>query len=716
MQSLIIVESPTKAKTLQGFLDKNYNVISSFGHVRDLPKSVLGVDVEKNFEVKYIVPIKAKPKVKILKEEAKKSDEIILATDEDREGEAIAWHLSEVLKLENPKRIAFHEITKTAIEEALKNPRKIDMNLVNAQQSRRVLDRLVGYKLSPFLWKKIMRGLSAGRVQSVAMRLICAREDEIKKFIPQEYWSIEALLDRFRPTPRPQAEEWGGFRANLIGVEIKNKAQADKILQELDGAQYIVESIEKKETIRNPQAPFTTSTLQQTSSSKLGYGAKRTMMIAQKLYEKGHITYHRTDSLNLNMQSQEIAKQFIINSFGEKYWPGDYRKFKTKSKSAQEAHEAIRPTHPENDPDSFKKSAKPTPDESKLYTLIWQRFIASQMSQAIFDTCSIDIKAHSASSGQAPSNSSGQAYTFRANGQTLKFDGFLKVYPVKFEETDLPNLDKGEVLELKDLLSNQHFTQPPARYSEATLIKVLEKEGIGRPSTYAPTLSTIQQRNYTEKDENKKLKPTQIGIMVDTMLLANFPQIVDIQFTAKMEKEFDEVANGKDTFQQTLKDFYMPFEKILKDKEKTVEKLDLTEKTDKICPECKNPMVLRMGRFGKFYACSKFPECKHTEPIKKPTLGIECPKCGLGQITEKTTKTKKIFYGCSNWPKCDFALWDKPVNQFCPDCKSIMIETKPARNASSIADAGGSKVIKCPSKTCPSIINAKENKKLKKET
>ena len=709
---LIIVESPTKAKTIGKFLGSNYNVVSSFGHVRDLPTSVLGVDVEKNFQPKYIVPVKVKPKVKILKEETKKANETILATDEDREGEAIAWHLAEVLKLKDPKRIVFHEITKTAIEKAIENPRKIDINLVNAQQSRRVLDRLVGYKLSPFLWKKIMRGLSAGRVQSVAMRLICERENKIKKFIPVEYWSVEAELQqqitnhKIQDTNKSQIQNLNNqetFRANLIAkngnsidkLEIKNKQEADKILNNLNGATYIVENIEKKETIKNPQAPLTTSTLQQASVNKLGFSAKRAMMVAQKLYEKGYITYHRTDSLNLSEQSQQQAKQFIVDSFGNNYWPGFTRNFKTKSKSAQEAHEAIRPTQAEKKPDSFKKSTKLTPDEAKLYTLIWQRFIASQMAQAVFDSCSIDIKANSASSGQA--------YTFRANGQTLKFDGFLKIYPVKFEEMELPNLKKNEGLELKELISDQHFTQPPARYSEATLIKVLEKEGIGRPSTYAPILSTIQQRNYTEKDENKKLKPTQMGTMVDTMLLENFPQIVDIQFTAKMEKEFDEVANGKDTFQKTLKDFYMPFEQILKEKEKTVEKLDLTEETDKICPECKNPMVRRMGRFGKFYACSKFPECKHTEPLPKPTLGIECPKCGQGEITEKITKRKKVFYGCSNWPKCDFALWDKPVNKFCPDCNSIMIETK-------------SKIIKCSNKTCPSIINAKENKKLKKET
>jgi len=684
--NLIIVESPTKAKTLQKFLGKNYEVLSSFGHVRDLPKSTLGVDVEKNFQVKYLVPQKAKPKVKILKTEAKKAKEVILATDEDREGEAIAWHLAEVLKLEDPKRIVFHEITKTAIEKALESPRKIDVNLVNAQQARRVLDRLVGYKLSPFLWKKIMRGLSAGRVQSVAVRLICERETEIKKFIPVEYWGVEAKLFKDKK-----------FLANLVAkdgknidkLEIKNKAESDNILRKLENAQYIVQKIEKKETQRNPKAPFTTSTLQQTASSKLGFGAKRTMMMAQKLYEKGHITYHRTDSLNLSTQSQAQAKKFIIESFGKNYWPGFERTFKTKSKSAQEAHEAIRPTHPENIPDTLNKKAKLRPDEFKIYRLIWQRFLASQMQEATFDSCSIDIKANS--------------YTFRATGQTIKFNGFLKVYPTKFEEMDLPTLKEKEILELKELLAEQHFTQPPARYSEATLIKVLEKQGIGRPSTYAPTLDTIQRRNYIEKDENRKLKPTNIGIMVDEMITKNFPQIVDIQFTAKMEKELDEIALGKDTFQKTLKDFYMPFEQILKEKEKSVEKLDLTEQTDKICPKCQSKMVIRLGRYGKFYACSKFPECKHTEPIAKPTLGITCPKCGQGEITEKTTKRKKIFYGCSNWPKCDFALWDRPVNQFCPDCNSIMIEIK-------------NKEIKCSNKTCPSIINAKKTKKLKKET
>lgn len=683
MKSLIVVESPTKAKTISKFLGKDYSVLSSFGHVRDLPTSTIGVDIDKNFQPKYIVPAKAKPKVKILKDEAKKAKEIILATDEDREGEAISWHLSEVLKLENPKRIVFHEITKSAIEEALENPRKIDMNLVNAQQARRILDRLVGYKLSPFLWKKIMRGLSAGRVQSVAVRLICKREEEIKNFTPVEYWTIVANLFKNKD-----------FEAKLV-AEIKNKQEADKILQDLEGAQYVVESVEKKETVRNPQAPFTTSTLQQTASSKLGFGAKRTMVIAQKLYEKGFITYHRTDSLNLSSQSQIAAKDLIINNFGNAYWPGLVRNFKTKSKSAQEAHEAIRPTIPDKTPDNLKKSAKLLPEEFRLYNLIWQRFVASQMSSAIFDSCSIDIK--------APSASSGQDYTFRANGQTLKFDGCLKVYPMKFEEMDLPKLTKDEILELKELMPNQHFTQPPARYSEATLIKILEKEGIGRPSTYAPILDTIQQRNYVEKDENKRLKPTSTGAMVDKMLLENFPQIVDIQFTAKMEKEFDEIALGKDTWQKTLKDFYMPFEQILKDKEQSVAKMDLTEETDKICPECKGKMIIRLGRYGKFYACSKFPDCKHTEPIRKPTLGIECPKCGQGDLSEKITRTKKIFYGCINWPKCDFALWDKPINEHCLECNSIMVETKTNKK-------------KCSSPDCLTNKNAKSIKTIKEKT
>lgn len=694
---LVIVESPTKAKTIIKFLGKGYSVISSFGHVRDLPQNELGVDIDNNFQPQYIIPAKARPKVKALREENKKAKETILATDEDREGEAIAWHLAEVLKLKKPKRIVFHEITKSAIEQALQNPRVIDSHLVNAQQARRILDRLVGYKLSPFLWKKIMRGLSAGRVQSVAVRLICDRENEIKNFVPAEYWTIVAMFLTAKDIE---------FQANLATkdgkslekLEIKNKAEAERILKDLEKAEYVVTNVERKETKRNPLPPFTTSTLQQTASVKFGFGAQRTMSIAQKLYEKGFITYHRTDSLNLSAQSQSAAKKFIEENLGPKYWPGFVRSFQTKSKSAQEAHEAIRPTYPANAPEQLRNKERLTTEQFKIYDLIWRRFLACQMAQAVFDSCQIDIQA--------------KQYTFRANGQTLQFDGFLKIYPIKYEEAELPDLKKNEVLTLEELIPSQHFTQPPARYSEATLIKKLEQEGIGRPSTYAPILDTIQKRNYVQKDENKKLCPTQTGVMVNEMLIQHFPQIVDIQFTAKMEKELDEIADGKDTWQATLKDFYLPFEKNLKTKEKEVAKKDLIEETDKICPQCKNPIVIRLGRYGRFYACSKFPNCKYTENLPKPSLNIKCPKCGQGEIVEKITRSKKIFYGCSKWPKCDFAVWDKPhsieINgkleaELCPRCNSCLVETKPKKVTSKKTNlTSGQKTqgTKCSNKNC----------------
>ncbi len=687
--NLIIVESPTKAKTISKFLTKDYKIESSFGHVRDLPEKELGVDIKNDFEPKYVIPQKAKPKVKILKESVKKAKATILATDEDREGESIAWHLAYVLGLKNPQRIVFHEITKPAIEEALKNPRSLDLKLIDAQQARRVLDRLVGYKLSPFLWKKLMRGLSAGRVQSVAVKLICDRENEINKFVPQEYWSIVASLLKLK-TENEKLKN-NEFLANLFAkdgkaidkLEIKNENEAKKILTDLDGAEYKVASVEKKEAKRNPLPPFTTSTLQQTASAKLAYGAQRTMSIAQKLYEKGHITYHRTDSVNLSSMSQQVAKKFIEDNFGKNYRPGYARIFKTKSKSAQEAHEAIRPTFPSNTPEQLKAAEKLMPDEFKLYNLIWRRFMASQMKEATFDATTIDIQAN-------PLKSSGQ-YTFRANGQIMKFDGFLKVYPMKFEEADLPALTKNEILELKEITPFQHFTQPPARYSEATLIKALEKAGIGRPSTNAPILSTIQPRNYVEKDENKKLKPTKTGLMVNELLVEHFPEIVDIGFTAEMEEKLDKIAEGKQKWIDTIKTFYTPFEKNLKEKEQSVVKKDLTEKTDKICPDCNSPMVIRLGRFGRFYACSKFPNCKHTEPLPRPSLNIECPKCGQGQIVEKKSKRGKIFYGCANWPHCDFALWDKPTGEKCRKCGSLMVTTK-------------SKKIKCSDAKCKSVI------------
>ncbi len=688
---LLIVESPTKARTLKTFLGKNYKVVASFGHVRDLPKTKLGVDVDKDFEPQYVVPTKAKKVIAELKKDAKAADEVILATDQDREGESISWHLAEALGLKNPKRIVFHEITKGAIDQALKNPGVIDMNLVNAQQARRVLDRIVGYKLSPFLWKKVAKGLSAGRVQSVAVRLVVEKEEEIKKFVAQEYWLIEATLRKQIPISKSQIpnkskiqnlNNQNEFSAQLTKkdgkvidkLEIKDKAQADAILKNLENAEYIIEKVEKKETKKNPLPPFTTSTMQQSAANKFGYSAKMTMSLAQKLYEQGHITYHRTDSLNLSQTSLIAAKEFITDSFGQKYF--NQRVYKAKG-NAQEAHEAIRPTFAEKSPESLKGDLDGA--QLKLYTLIWQRFIASQMASAIFDSTKVDIKANN--------------YTFGANGQILKFDGFLKVYPMKFSENEMPELKEKEAVELVKINPTQHFTEPPARYNEATLIKALELHGIGRPSTYAPTLSTIQDRHYIEKNDQKRFFPTEMGVIVNEVLVKNFPEIVDIDFTAKMEKELDEIAEGKDTWQKTCRDFYEPFAKNLKEKYEDVPKENLDIKTDKKCPKCGKDMVEKMGRFGRFFACTGFPECKHTESIitnaaaQAIKIDLLCPKCKTGQVVAKKTRKGKLFYGCDNYPTCDFAAWDKPINEFCPTCESILVETKSGK-------------IKCSSKTC----------------
>jgi DNA topoisomerase-1 len=683
---LIIVESPTKSKTISKFLGPDYKVLSSYGHVRDLPKSEFGVDVENDFEPKYIIPLKSKKLIKLLKEEVKKSNLTILATDEDREGEAIAWHLSKALDLNGEstyQRIVFHEITKPAIEEALKNPRKIDLKLVDAQQARRILDRIVGYKLSPFLWKKIARGLSAGRVQSVAVRLVVEREREIEKFIPQEYWTITALLKKLEEGGPLLVE----FEALLVKKEektilklgIKTKREADKILKDLKEAEYKVINIEKKETKRNPLPPFTTSTLQQEAWQRLHFPAKLTMQIAQRLYETGLITYHRTDSLNLSEMALFEARKFIIENYGKEYWAGFLRRYKAKGR-VQEAHEAIRSTYPEKTPESLK--SKLDEKSFQLYDLIWRRFIACQMAQAAFDATTVDISA--------------KDYTFRAAGQILKFDGFLKVYPIKFEETKLPPLEKEEILSLLKLVPSQHFTQPPPRYNEATLIKALEQNGIGRPSTYAPILFTIQERNYIEKDEQRRFKPTEIGIVVNDLLVNHFPEIVDIGFTAKMEENLDEIAGGEKKWVEVLRKFYDPFKENLEKKYQEISKKDLIEKTEKKCPKCGAPMIIRLGKFGKFYACSKFPKCRYTESLEKNNLGIKCPKCQKGEITEKRTKKRKIFYGCSDYPNCDFALWDKPhiitirgrpTGEKCPKCGSLLVETK-------------RKQIKCSNKEC----------------
>jgi len=688
--NLVIVESPTKSRTIKKFLGPKYQVLSSYGHIRDLPPKKFGVDIKNDFSPQYAILPKAKKTVQLLKKESRKAELVTLATDEDREGEAIAWHLTKALNLDGRpyQRIVFHEITKSAIAEALKNPRKIDLSLVDAQQARRILDRIVGYKLSPFLWKKVARGLSAGRVQSVAVRLVVEREREIENFVPQEYWTIETLLKKQKIKNKKQE-----IKALLVKKDgktipklgIKTKKETDKILKDLRGVQYKVIKVERKETKRNPLPPFTTSTLQQEAWKRFRWPAKITMRNAQGLYEKGFITYHRTDSLNLSSLSLGVAKKFIIKTYGKEYWAGFLRKYKTKGR-AQEAHESIRPTDPFRYPPSIasakegktasaKASAvKLEKYQLKLYNLIWRRFIACQMAQAVFDSTVVEITAKPLT---RTSSVRGRDYIFRATGQILKFDGFLKVYPMKFKEAELPSLKKEEILKLIKLIPSQHFTQPPPRYSEATLIKTLEEHGIGRPSTYAPLLSTIQERNYVEKNEKRHFRPTEIGSVVNKLLIEHFPKIVDVGFTAKMEQDLDKIANGKRKWIPVVKNFYAPFEKNLKTKEKEVSKKDITDKpTDKVCPKCGSPMVIRLGKYGRFYACSGFPKCRHTEPLEKETLGIKCPQCDKGDIVEKRTKRGKIFYGCNRWPDCDWALWDRPTGDLCPECNSLLVKTK----------------------------------------
>ncbi|MBI3046321.1 MAG: type I DNA topoisomerase [Candidatus Harrisonbacteria bacterium] len=660
---LVIVESPTKAKTISQFIKNGYKVESSYGHIRDLPKSKLGIEVEKNFEPQYVIPTKAKKLVNGLKKTAQKSERVVLATDEDREGEAIAWHLTKALALppEKTERIVFHEITKNAIETALKNPRQINESLVNAQQGRRILDRLVGYKLSPFLWKKVASGLSAGRVQSVTVRLIVEREEEIKKFKPEEYWTLKATL---------QKETGEALEASLIKIngktieklELKSQGAINEILSQIKNSEFTVSKIDKKEVKKNPLPPFTTSTLQQTAAKKLGYSAKKTMLMAQRLYEKGLITYMRTDSVNLSKESLAAAKIWLEKELGVQYASQAPRTFTTKSRLAQEAHEAIRPTDP-----SEKPTAKNIDDQSelKLYELIWSRFLASQMPQAEFYATQADIE-----SGQ---------YTFRANGNVLKFDGFLKIWKQKFEENQLPELTAAEKLTVKELVPAQHFTEPPPRYTEASLIKTLEEYGIGRPSTYAPTISVIQTRNYVEKQQGKFL-PTEMGTLVNKVLTENFPEIVDIDFTAKMESSLDEVAEGNENWRDLIGAFYTPFSKNLEKKYKEVTKTELIgkEATGINCDKCGKPMVVKFSRFGKFLACSGFPECRNTKSLKEEPkkIGMQCPKClaspdpatldNPGDIIEKRVSRGKvrgkIFWGCNRYPKCDYASWANPLN------------------------------------------------------
>ena len=696
MKTLIIVESPTKAKTLKGFLGAHFDVQSSFGHVRDLPKSDLAVDIENNFAPKYVIIPKARKTVNQLRERAEKSKNIILATDEDREGEAIAWHLCQALGLANSKsqapnlkRIVFHEITKNAIEEALKNPRLIDMNLVDSQQARRILDRLVGYKLSPLLWKKVARGLSAGRVQSVAVRLVVERQKEIDEFKPEEYWSIGALLRSQIRNPKPASPVGGSeirneFTAILIKKDdktipklgIKTKEQAENIVKDLRDVEYKVSDIKKKEIKRYPLPPFTTSTLQQEASRKLRFSAKQTMFIAQQLYENGLTTYMRTDSMNLASQAIWKIRDLINKGFGKNYLPIKPNFYKTRARGAQEAHEAIRPTFPERKPEKIKKFLNK--NQFALYNLIWHRTIACQMKPAIFDSTAVDI--------ETSKSETNNIYGFKATGSMMKFDGFLRVWPIKNEDVILPELKKNELLELIKLIPSQHFTQPPFSYTEAALVKALEENGIGRPSTYAPILETIQKRGYVIK-KARYLYPTDIGILVNNLLVEHFPKIVDIGFTAKMEEELDEIAQGKKKWIPVIDKFYQPFELNLKQKYQEISKKEITEeKSEEVCEKCGAPMIIKTGRFGKFLACSNFPKCRNTKNIEK-TIGIKCPQCSQGEITERMTKKGKIFYGCTNYPNCNFAVWNKPTGEKCPKCNSLLVKTR------------GNKV-KCSRKEC----------------
>lgn len=651
---LVIVESPAKEKTISKILGKDFTVKSSYGHIRDLPKSKIGIDVEHNFEPTYTNMPKAKKVITELKKNSDTADKIYLATDFDREGEAIAWHLKEALKLKDSKieRITFHEITPEAIKEAVQSPRKLDMGLVDSQQARRILDRLVGYKLSPLLWKKIKVGLSAGRVQSVAVMIICDREEEIKNFVPVEYWSVEAELLK-------NAENPVLFKAALLSkngikfekLSIKTKEEADNILKELEGAKYIVKSVEAKQRKRSPYAPYTTSTMQQDASRRLGFSASKTMTIAQKLYEGMHgqgglITYMRTDSVNVAKSVQGQTLKFIGTQYGEKFVPQTPRFYKTKTKGAQEAHEAIRPTSPSRTPQSVQGLS---PDEFKLYDLIWKRFIASQMTDALYNTVSAEISAND--------------YLFRASGSTLVFDGFLKVYNIDEDEKEskLPPLNEGEELKLEKINPEQHFTEPPPRYNEASLIKALEEHGIGRPSTYAPTIKTILDRLYVRL-EGKKFIPTNLGMVVNDVLKKHFGNIINVEFTAGIEEKLDDIAEDKVAWQNVIKDFYEPFSKELTEAEKNLQRQKVEpQKTDEVCPNCGKPMVIRDSRNGQFLGCSGYPDCKTTFPIcnskdGKLTIGNEetdmkCDKCG-SPLVKKVGFRCKTYLACKNYPEC----------------------------------------------------------------
>lgn len=661
-KNLVIVESPAKAKTIEKYLGRNYKVLASVGHIRDLKKSTMSIDFENNYEPEYINIRGKGPLINDLKKEAKKAKQVYLASDPDREGEAISWHLAHILNLDetDKNRVVFNEITKDAVKNAFKEPRQIDMDLVDAQQARRVLDRIVGYSISPILWKKVKKGLSAGRVQSVALKLIIDRENEINAFKPEEYWTIDGT---FKKGARQ-------FQASFYGMNGKKMKLATNdnvknVLSHIEGDEFTVESVEKKERKRNAPLPYTTSSMQQDAANKINFRTRKTMMVAQQLYEginigsgvQGLITYMRTDSTRISPVAQNEAATFITDRFGEKYSKHGSRV--RNASGAQDAHEAIRPSSVFNTPENIAKYLDK--DQLKLYTLIWNRFVASQMTAAVFDTMSVKLEQN--------------GVQFAANGSQVKFDGYLAIYNDSDKNKMLPDMEKGDIVKRVNTNPEQHFTQPPARYSEATLIKTLEENGVGRPSTYAPTIETIQKRYYV-KLVSKRFEPTELGEIVNSLIVEFFPDIVNVKFTADMEAKLDDVEVGKEQWQKVIDEFYKPFEKEVAKAETEMEKIQIKDEPAGFdCEVCGSPMVIKLGRYGKFYACSNFPDCRHTQAIVKE-IGVECPKCHKGQIIERKTKRNRLFYSCNRYPDCDFTSWDKPVGRSCPKCGQYLVEKK----------------------------------------
>lgn len=673
-KNLVIVESPAKAKTIEKYLGRRYKVVASVGHIRDLKKSSMSIDFEHNYAPQYINIRGKGPLINELKKEAKNAQQVFLASDPDREGEAIAWHLAHILDLDlaDHNRVVFNEITKDAVKNAFVEPRTINQDLVDAQQARRVLDRIVGYSISPILWQKVKRGLSAGRVQSVTLKLVIDRENEIRHFKPEEYWSIDGSFKKGSQS----------FQASFYGVDgkkekLERQEAVEAIMSRLSGKDYQVDSVEKKERKRNAPLPYTTSTMQMDASNKLNFRTRRTMSVAQQLYEgikigggvtQGLITYMRTDSTRISPVAQRQAADFIETAYGK-----DYLKTTNRIKnndSAQDAHEAIRPSDVTLTPDAI--AGYLDKDQLKLYRLIWNRFVASQMSAAVFDTMKVDL--------------SQNGVQFKANGSQVKFDGYLTVYNDSDKNKMLPDMAVGDIVKQATIAPEQHFTQPPARYSEATLIKTLEENGVGRPSTYAPTLETIQKRYYV-KLSAKRFEPTELGEIVNSLMLGYFPDIVDVAFTADMEKRLDDIEEGSEQWQKVIDDFYKPFEKELAKAEKEMEKIQIKDEPAGFdCDECGHPMVIKMGRHGKFYACSNFPDCRHTQQIVKK-IGVTCPSCHKGEVIERKSKRNRLFYGCDTYPACDFTSWDKPIGRDCPKCGHFLVE-KNIR--------GGAKQVICP--------------------